>query len=225
MWERASGTYVGGSGLHRIDWSVPNVEIGYWIRTRFEGRGFVTEAAALLAAFAFDTLQAQRVRIRCDAANARSAAVPRRLGFVHEATLRNEARHERRELARHVRVRPDARRFPRGARRALAHVPLVLTRTAQSVGPSGNHDAQSFHRAPRLRRRDLPAAHALRVSLRHANGWPEALAAIVHSIFPFLFVTTASRINDQLVELRAASRGRTVRLVDVETLQPLDYHI
>jgi ribosomal-protein-serine acetyltransferase len=92
LWERATGTYVGGSGLHRIDWNVPNVEIGYWIRTRFEGRGFVTEATALIAAFAFDALHAQCVRIRCDGENARSAAVPRRLGFVHEATLRNESR-------------------------------------------------------------------------------------------------------------------------------------
>lgn len=50
-------------------------------------------------------------------------------------------------------------------------------------------------------------------------------AAVIHSIFPFLFVTTASRINDKLVEMRAASRGRSVRLVDSETLQPLDYHI
>jgi RimJ/RimL family protein N-acetyltransferase len=92
LWERATGTYVGGSGLHRIDWSVPNVEIGYWIRNRFEGRGFMTEAAALIAAFAFNSLTAQRVRIRCAAENERSAAVPRRLGFVHEATLRNETR-------------------------------------------------------------------------------------------------------------------------------------
>jgi hypothetical protein len=51
------------------------------------------------------------------------------------------------------------------------------------------------------------------------------IAALIHSVFPFLFVTTASRINDQLVELRAASHGRRVRLVDLETLQPLDYHI
>jgi ribosomal-protein-serine acetyltransferase len=92
LWERATGTYMGGSGLHRIDWGVPNVEIGYWIRNGFEGRGFVTEASALLATLAFESLGAQRVRIRCDAQNARSAAVPRRLGFVHEATLRNESR-------------------------------------------------------------------------------------------------------------------------------------
>ena len=50
-------------------------------------------------------------------------------------------------------------------------------------------------------------------------------AATIHSVFPFLFVTTASRISDELVEMRAASRGRSVRLVDTETMQPLDYHI
>ncbi len=50
-------------------------------------------------------------------------------------------------------------------------------------------------------------------------------AAATHSVFPFLFVTTASRINDELVQMRAASRGRSVRVVDTETMQPLDYHI
>ena len=51
------------------------------------------------------------------------------------------------------------------------------------------------------------------------------LAALVHSLLPFCFVTTASRINDELIKMRAASRGRTVRVVDIETMQPLDYHI
>ena len=92
LWDRASDTFVGSSGLHRIDWSVPNAEIGYWIRNGYEGLGLMTEAVAMIAALAFDTLQAQRVRIRCDARNERSAAVPRRLGFIHEATLRNETR-------------------------------------------------------------------------------------------------------------------------------------
>jgi hypothetical protein len=51
------------------------------------------------------------------------------------------------------------------------------------------------------------------------------LAALVHSLLPFCFVTTASRINDELIKMRAASRGRIVRVVDIETMQPLDYHI
>jgi len=98
LWERATSTYVGGSGLHRIVWTVPSFEIGYWIRDAFEGKGLISEATAVIAAFAFDRLAAQRVHIRCDAQNARSAAVPRRLGFVHEATLRNECRRDNGEL-------------------------------------------------------------------------------------------------------------------------------
>lgn len=34
--DRASGEIVGSSGLHRLDWSVPKLEIGWWVRT---GRG------------------------------------------------------------------------------------------------------------------------------------------------------------------------------------------
>jgi uncharacterized protein DUF6356 len=63
---------------------------------------------------------------------------------------------------------------------------------------------------------------ALRFGVKMTAG---GLAAIVHSLLPFCFVTTASRISDELVKMRAASRGRTVRVVDVETMQPLDYHI
>jgi Family of unknown function (DUF6356) len=50
-------------------------------------------------------------------------------------------------------------------------------------------------------------------------------AAIVHSVLPFLFTTTASRINDSLVAMRAASQGRTARVVDAATMLPLDYEI
>jgi RimJ/RimL family protein N-acetyltransferase len=85
-------TYVGGSGLHRIDWSVPKFEIGYWVRTRFAGQGYITEAVNGIVAFAFDTLNAQRVEIRCDVKNERSTAVARRAGFNLEGTFHNDAR-------------------------------------------------------------------------------------------------------------------------------------
>ena len=92
MFRREDGEFVGGTGLHRIDWSVPKFEIGYWVRTRDEGRGYVSEAVSTLTDFAFTSLRAQRVEIRCDSLNDRSAAIPRRLGFVHEATLRSDRR-------------------------------------------------------------------------------------------------------------------------------------
>lgn len=90
---KGTNTIIGGSGLHRIDWSVPRFEIGYWVRTSYAGQGYITEAVRGIADFAFDTLGAARLEIRCDALNERSAAVARRAGFPLEATLRHEARH------------------------------------------------------------------------------------------------------------------------------------
>jgi RimJ/RimL family protein N-acetyltransferase len=86
------GLIVGGSGLHRIDWSIPKFEIGYWVRTSHAGQGYITEAVKGIARFAFNTLGAHRVEIRCDVKNGRSAAVARRAGFTLEGTLHNDAR-------------------------------------------------------------------------------------------------------------------------------------
>src|SRR5213082_1153079 len=52
------GSFVGGSGLHRIDWSVPKFEIGYWIRTSMAGKGLMTEAVMGMARFALEELKA-----------------------------------------------------------------------------------------------------------------------------------------------------------------------
>lgn len=83
------GAFLGGIGLHVHDWAVPSFEVGYWIRQSAEGQGLVTEAVKLLVTCAFSGLAAQRVQLRCDARNERSANVARRAGFVHEGTFRN----------------------------------------------------------------------------------------------------------------------------------------
>src|SRR5512145_1492758 len=44
LFRKSDGLFVGGSGLHRIDWSVPRLEIGYWVRASLEGQGYITEA-------------------------------------------------------------------------------------------------------------------------------------------------------------------------------------
>lgn len=86
------GTMVGSSGLHRIDWEAARFEIGYWVRTRFAGQGYVTEAVRGLARFAFHVLDANRLEVWCDARNERSAQVARRVGFVHEGTFIDHTR-------------------------------------------------------------------------------------------------------------------------------------
>jgi RimJ/RimL family protein N-acetyltransferase len=87
-WEQGSGRFLGGIGLHPLDWEIGHFEIGYWIRASATGHGYVTEAAHLLTEFAFNSLQANRVAIRCDERNKRSAAVAHRLGFVYEGCRR-----------------------------------------------------------------------------------------------------------------------------------------
>jgi RimJ/RimL family protein N-acetyltransferase len=92
IWESATGRYLGSTGFHRIQWDVPALEIGYWIRASAQGLGYVTESTALLTGFAFEQLAANRVEIRCDANNVRSAAVPERLGYAREGLLRSDTR-------------------------------------------------------------------------------------------------------------------------------------
>ena len=79
---------VGGTGLHRIDWTLRKFEIGYWRKTGAHGHGFVTEAVRAVSRLAFDVLDARRVEIRMDDRNARSWRVAERAGFTLEALLR-----------------------------------------------------------------------------------------------------------------------------------------
>jgi RimJ/RimL family protein N-acetyltransferase len=89
LYFKGTDTLVGSSGLQGIDWEVPKFEIGYWCRTRFTGRGYVTEAVRGITAFAFDTLGASRVEIRCDSLNHPSVRVAQRVGFLLEGELHN----------------------------------------------------------------------------------------------------------------------------------------
>ncbi len=62
-------------------------EIGYWIHSDHIRQGYATETSAALTRVAFEVDHVRRVEIRCSPKNTRSAAVPRKLGFIHEATL------------------------------------------------------------------------------------------------------------------------------------------
>lgn len=80
-------TFLGSTGLHTRRGAGVR-EIGYWVHVDHIGKGYATESTAALVKVAFEVDQVRQVKIFCDVANVRSAAVPRKLGFTHEATLR-----------------------------------------------------------------------------------------------------------------------------------------
>jgi ribosomal-protein-serine acetyltransferase len=80
--------FIGGIGTHRIDWLYRRVEIGYWIAQKYQGRGIVTDACRAVIDHAFDEWKLNRVEIHCATGNAKSCAIPKRLGFQLEGLLR-----------------------------------------------------------------------------------------------------------------------------------------
>lgn len=77
----------GGSALHTRAGEGAR-EIGYWIHKEQVRQGLATEAVAALTKVAFEIDKVDRLEIHCDPDNLASLGVPRKLGYLHEATLR-----------------------------------------------------------------------------------------------------------------------------------------
>ena len=87
IFDRVEGRVHGGTGLHpRI--GPGGLEIGYWVRASATRQGIATEASAALTRVGFEVCEADRIEIRIEPRNQASFGVPRKLGFVEEATLR-----------------------------------------------------------------------------------------------------------------------------------------
>lgn len=77
----------GGCGLH--DRTTPNaLEIGYWVCAGQVRRGYATEMAAVLTRVAVELAGVKKVEIRCNVENTASAAIPAKLGYHLDGTLR-----------------------------------------------------------------------------------------------------------------------------------------
>jgi len=99
---RASETEVDGNGIW-VDGALAGVvgmtvdrfnagDIGYWLGSEFEGRGLMSAACRALIDHGFTAMGLHRVTITVEPENARSCAVPERLGFTREAVLREASK-------------------------------------------------------------------------------------------------------------------------------------
>lgn len=83
---------IGMVGYHGVDWGNRTTSIGYWLAEAHQGRGTMTMAVRALTEHALSTWELNRVEIRAAVENGRSRAIPERLGFVREGTLRQAER-------------------------------------------------------------------------------------------------------------------------------------
>lgn len=92
IFDKETGSFIGSTGFHSIEWDVPKMEIGYWLDSRATGKGYMMEAVSALTELAFAALKCNRLEIQCDAENLKSRAIPEKLGFVLEGILKNDER-------------------------------------------------------------------------------------------------------------------------------------
>ena len=92
MFDIKTGEFIGATGYHHINWNVPCLETGYWIRTSYSGKGLMTEAINALTQYAFKELQVKRIAITCDITNTQSKKIPERLGYTLEGIMKCDRR-------------------------------------------------------------------------------------------------------------------------------------
>jgi RimJ/RimL family protein N-acetyltransferase len=76
--ERASGAMVGFAGLVHLEFTLPDVELGYRLHPSVWGRGVATEAARAWLRYGLDTLGLERVVAVVDPLNTASRGVLRK---------------------------------------------------------------------------------------------------------------------------------------------------
>ncbi|MDN4075001.1 MULTISPECIES: GNAT family N-acetyltransferase [Fictibacillus] len=90
IFDKNTFDFIGTTSLQGIDWEIPKCELGYWMNTKFVGRGYMTEAVKKLTDFGLEQLQFKRIQIRCESANIRSRSIPEKLGFILEGIHKND---------------------------------------------------------------------------------------------------------------------------------------
>ncbi len=82
------GGIIGMVGFVGFSWQHRSTTVGYWLAEAAQGRGVMTHAVRALTHHAFATWQLNRVEVHAGVENARSRAIPERLGFSQEGILR-----------------------------------------------------------------------------------------------------------------------------------------
>ncbi len=88
--KNSAGDFMGMISALNINENAKSMEIGYWISSRFCGKGYMQEAVSLLEKEFFEQ-GINRIVIKTDILNVKSANVAQRCGYILEGVLRQES--------------------------------------------------------------------------------------------------------------------------------------
>jgi ribosomal-protein-serine acetyltransferase len=206
------GAIVGVIGYHAVDWGNRSTRIGYWLDEEQQGRGTMTAAVRLLVDHALTVWRLNRVEIHTATENRRSRAIPDRLGFREEGTLRRAQRVDGRYLDSVVYSTLAADRSAAPAQIiGLDHVQVVAP-----VGSEGN--ARGFYGdllgLPEL---EKPEALRGRGGVWFACGAQQLHVGVIDDFVPAVKAHPALRVRQpdlDLIAERLAAAGSTVQWDD-----------
>ncbi|BEU02278.1 acetyltransferase [Agarivorans sp. OAG1] len=82
------GEFLGAIAINRIEWNYRAANLGYWIKDSASGKGIATEAVRLMADYAFNALQLNRLELVIAEENFASRRVAEKAGAQFECLAR-----------------------------------------------------------------------------------------------------------------------------------------
>ena len=80
--------FAGIIAIKDISYRNQKAEIGYWLDKEFTGKGIMTQCCRVVINFAYETLNLNKITILTATENYKSQAIPKRLNFDLEGTLK-----------------------------------------------------------------------------------------------------------------------------------------
>lgn len=83
------GKIVGVAGYNHIHTDLKKVVIGYWLGSKYQGKGIITRVVKFLIQNAFDNMAMEKIEIAHSVGNIPSQKVIERCGFTQEGIIKN----------------------------------------------------------------------------------------------------------------------------------------
>lgn len=95
---KINNNIMGFVSFQDIDWTIPSMQMGYWVGTKYRKMGYAIEAVWAMQKVAFEKLFIERLELRCEDDNMASQRISDNAGFTLEGILKNSQRDHQNQL-------------------------------------------------------------------------------------------------------------------------------